>query len=105
MRTALNRLITTNVLKQMDENGWLLDSLLENDPDFASKNPLKNVCAKVSPQLADELDTVCNFLGISKRSFIEAAFVEALSQAREIMQAEGLHERLAQRSLATLGSE
>lgn len=101
MRTALNRLITTNVLKQMDDNGWALDSLLENNPEFAEKAALKNVCAKISPQLADELDNVCNFLGISKRSFIEAAFVEALNQAREIIRSEGLHEYHQERSTAS----
>lgn len=91
MRTPLNRLITTNVLKQMEGNAWLLEAVLD-DPDEAQKVQLKNVCAKVSPQLADEIDSVCGLLSISKRSFIEAAFVEAIRQAHEIINAEGLHE-------------
>ena len=97
MRTPLNRLVTTNVLKQMDSNGWLLDTLIE-DAAEADKIPLKNVCAKVSPRLADDIDAVCNLLSISKRSFIEAAFIEALRQAHEIIEAEGLEGYMAENS-------
>lgn len=46
---------------------------------------LKNVCAKVSPALAEELDKTCHLLGISKRRFVEAAIIEALNKADEII--------------------
>lgn len=45
----------------------------------------KNVCAKLSVELADKLDQMCSFLDISKRKFIEAAIVEALNKADEII--------------------
>lgn len=54
----------------------------------------KNVCARVSPQLADEIDNVVSLLGISKRRFLEAAFIEAVNRANEIMENEGLFDQL-----------
>lgn len=55
---------------------------------------LKNVCAKLSVDLSDKIDQVCNLLDISKRMFIEAALIEALDQAEKVMEAEGVHETL-----------
>ena len=46
---------------------------------------LKNVCAKVTPELAKSLDDTCHLLGISKRRFVEAAIIEALNKADEII--------------------
>ena len=98
MREYFNRLVTTSVLKRMEINGGhLIDSLLAKS-EIADKLPLKNVCAKVSAELADEIDQICDFLDISKRSFIEGAFIDALRQAREIIDAEGLHDYLTEHS-------
>ena len=58
----------------------------------------KNVCAKVSPVLAKEIDDVCSDLGISKRRFLEAAFVDAVSRAKAIMEAEGVYELMEAQS-------
>jgi len=55
---------------------------------------LKNVCAKVSPQLSDDIDDICGLLSISKRRFLEAAMLEAVSKARYIIQREELDEVL-----------
>ena len=43
------------------------------------------MCAKLSVQLADRLDKTTDFLGISKRRFIEAAIIEALDEASRVM--------------------
>jgi len=56
--------------------------------------PIKNVCAKVSVALSDRLDTTCSLLEISKRQFIEAALIDALAKADEIMASEGVYEAL-----------
>lgn len=93
MRTIFNRLITTSVLKQMDAGSSFVESFIED-----SDAPLKNVCAKISPKLADDIDNVCELLGFSKRRFIEAAFIEALRQAGEIITTEGLHEYIEERA-------
>lgn len=59
---------------------------------------MKNVCAMITQELFDDLTNTCNLLDISKRSFIEAAIVEALAKTQSIMDAEGLEEYLVERS-------
>ena len=51
---------------------------------------LKNVCAKLTSELSDELDNVVSLLGISKRRFIEAALIDAIERANKIISDEGL---------------
>lgn len=45
----------------------------------------KNLCAKVPPQLADEVQEMSRFLGISKRFFIEQAVTDSLDRAAQII--------------------
>ncbi|MFZ1830522.1 MAG: hypothetical protein WAW42_17530 [Candidatus Competibacteraceae bacterium] len=101
MRGHLDLLVTEKTLSLIN------DSMGSEIPDhLADSLPLKNVCAKVTPTLSSEIDEVCNFLGVSKRRFLEAAFVDAVASAREIMRREGLlsarsfTEEDAERSLA-----
>lgn len=60
--------------------------------------PMKNVCAKLSSELSDRLDTTCSLLEISKRQFIEAALIDALAKAEEIMVSEGVYESMEEDS-------
>lgn len=60
--------------------------------------PMKNVCAMITQELFDDLTNTCSLLDISKRTFIEAAIIEALAKTQNIMDSEGLEEYLAQRS-------
>lgn len=57
----------------------LAESFIEGQPN------LHNVCAKVSEELYQRLDNVCQTLDMSKREFIEAALVEAISLAESKM--------------------
>jgi len=57
----------------------VVDSLADQSPQ------LRQMCAKVSPALYDELETVCNLLDMSKRQFIEGAVADALDRARDTM--------------------
>lgn len=61
--------------------------------------PMKNVCAMITQELFDDLTNTCSLLDISKRTFIESAIVEALAKAKNIMEAEGLSDYLAERSM------
>lgn len=88
MRGHLDSLVTEKVLSVIN-SGDLPDDL----PDSL---PLKNVCAKVSPALSEDIDQVCILLGISKRRFLEAAFIDAVGSAREIMQREGMFAAIQQ---------
>lgn len=56
----------------------------------ASGVQTKNLCAKVTPELAEQVDEVCASLGLSKRRFLEAAFITAVARAHEIMQADAV---------------
>ncbi|MBS1196860.1 MAG: hypothetical protein H6R18_645 [Proteobacteria bacterium] len=99
-RSPLDLLVTHATLSIMVEGSLpqsMTDQLLES-PEVASQ--VKNVCAKVSVQLSDEIDNICSFLGISKRKFLEAAFIEAVDRANAIMETEGVHEHLEERTSA-----
>lgn len=72
--------------KQSGQNGsdMILEHLVEKDGEAIDKLQLKNVCAKVSQQLADRLDNMCGVLDLSKRRFIEAAIINALDEADRV---------------------
>lgn len=85
MRTCLDSLITQKALS-------LINNSVSSDlPDLPG---LKNVCAKVTSQLSEEIDEVCALLGVHKRQFLEAAFIDAVATAREILRREGVFEVL-----------
>jgi hypothetical protein len=94
MRTPLNALITEKALNfiSVRRNSDLVDLIARDQ--FEHSVPLKNVCAKVLPELSDEIDEVCSLLGISKRRFLEAAMIEAVSKAKGIMEREGVWEAI-----------
>jgi hypothetical protein len=94
-RTPLDKLVTHAALGQMVQHGDFMRLFSEDDlasPDLSVQ--IKNVCAKVSAQLSDEIDSICGLLGISKRIFLEAAFIEAIEKAKAIIDAEGLEDYL-----------
>ena len=93
-RTVLDALVTEKTLSFIStrHNADLLDLVAEDR--LENNIPLKNVCAKVTPQLSDQIDEIVGLLGVSKRRFLEAAFIEAVAKAHEIMRAEGLFEVL-----------
>lgn len=65
-------------------NGEHTDKLL--DKEVAKGSPhFKTVCAPISIELFERLDHTLNMLDISKRTFIQAAIIEALDRADVIM--------------------
>jgi len=96
VRTPLDALITRKTLDFIYTHGnWGNGDVMDLIIDHAAENgempfKLKNVCAKVSEELANKIDEVCGLLEISKRRFLEAAFIEAILKANEIMDKEGL---------------
>jgi len=96
-RSPLDALITEKTLHFInDNNNFIIESMLE-DPDYDAL-PMKNVCAKVTTKLAGDIDEIVGLLGISKRRFLEAAFLEAVQNANRIMDEEGLWEALEERT-------
>ncbi|EBU0958375.1 hypothetical protein CVX18_23685 [Salmonella enterica] len=92
-RSPLESLLTEKALAIVNDSGShaFFDSLLEKNPDAF---PVKNVCAKLSVQLSDRIDEVCDLLGVSKRKFIETALVDALARADGIIEREGVRQSL-----------
>jgi predicted transcriptional regulator len=68
----------------MSGSDAIIEHFVEKDGDVIDKLQLKNVCAKVSQQLADRLDNMCNVLDLSKRRFIESAIINALDEADRV---------------------
>lgn len=89
-RTPLDALITQKTLEFMSSRSDFLLDLVVDHHEADLPVQIKNVCTKVAAPLADEIDEVCGMLGVSKRSFLEAAFIEAVIKAKAIMEAEGL---------------
>lgn len=100
MRSQIDSLVTEKALSLINgsSSDGVLDHILGEQSESVMKSVdptfLKNVCAKVSVQLSDEIDKVCDFLGISKRRFLEAAFLDALQKAYAIIAEEGVADAL-----------
>jgi macrodomain Ter protein organizer (MatP/YcbG family) len=89
-RTHLDRLITTHVLDRIAENGEVTELALQNAPEGVTRQ----LCAKVSPQLAERVEQTCRILNLSKRRFIEAAIITALDEADQILEWEDFYEAM-----------
>ena len=76
--------------------GAFLDQLLEE----AGETPqIRQMCAKVSSVMYDDLENVCKLLEMSKREFIEMAVGDALQKAHDLINRSGVVEQM------TLGGE
>lgn len=84
-------------LKYIASGSNLLDLVDKGQSGIAAEIPMKNVCAMITQQLFDDLTNTCGLLDISKRVFIESAIIEALKKAESILDAEGLHDYMAER--------
>lgn len=89
--TPLQELLMFKALAFKQGNSALLDPAIES-VDAASIT--RNVCAKVSIQLADRLDNTLNILDLSKRRFVEAAIIAALNEADAIIEGIGMYDNL-----------
>ena len=76
---AINELIDQTPLEGFEAEGLKLP-------------PLKNVCAKVSVELADRLDYTISKLGMSKREFVEMAIIQALDFSDHVLECVGADE-------------
>ena len=100
MRSKIDSLVTEKALSLVNRTSTdvFLDAVI-GDQNLALQTseplPLKNVCAKVSVQLSEEIDKVCDLLDISKRRFLEAAFIDAVEKAHAIIDAEGVEAAFA----------
>lgn len=93
-RTELEFDVLRATLSRLDElrgPGFLIEAVAEQD---RTGRITRQICAKVSPELVEQVDGVTSVLGLSKRRFIEAALVDAVQRAHAIMADEGLFDAL-----------
>lgn len=93
MRTALDALVTERSLAFVS-GGASSDWAQLMSASALEAAGIKNVCARVSSDLAGEIDQVVGLLGISKRRFLEAAMLDAVEKAKSVMRAEGVFDEL-----------
>lgn len=100
-RTPLDAFVTEKALHQIAirQNDDIVD-MVENG-QLDGNIPLKNVCAKVNIQLAEQIDEVVSLLGCNKRQFLETAFRDAVLRAHAIMDYEGFWDSLEDHPTAT----
>ena len=72
------------------DNRLLVDRVMEGMPE--GTGGIRQMCAKVSTELHDAVDEICQRLDLSKRSFIEAAVVDAVNRAEEVMRRTGIND-------------
>ena len=65
--------------------GRLIDMAIEQ----GQLPELRQMCAKVHPQVHDRLEQVTSLLDMSKREFIEGAVIDALNRAEEAIERSG----------------
>jgi hypothetical protein len=69
------------------DNGKLFDHLLESGQLVETGSvELRNVCAKLSVELAERLDNTLSVIDMSKRQFIEMALIEALDKVDQAVE-------------------
>lgn len=72
----------------------IADAVIESG---AEPVPLRNVCAKLTVELAERIDQVAANLGVTKRQFIERALIEAMDQADAMLAEVGVWDELEAR--------
>lgn len=66
-------------------NSAAIDALMEKELKHGAPH-VKTVCAPITVQLFERMNETLGMLDISKRTFIEAAIIEALDKADAIME-------------------
>lgn len=86
MNRELKEFLTYKALAFKHSNASAMDSFTEGLIEEGEANiEMKNVCAKLTKQLSDDIDETVNFLDIRKRQFIELAIIQALEDAKRII--------------------
>ena len=89
----LQEVIQLQVLKQKalrTGRGALLERLIESgEVEAHGALLLRQMCAKVSVELYQDLENTCSALDMTKREFIEAAVSDAIAQAHAVIEKSG----------------
>jgi hypothetical protein len=89
--TRMNEFLTHSLLN-FKHSGGLPDDMIEELVNNDVTPVYKNICAKLSISLADNLENACSILHCSKRVFVESAVIEALRQFDELSEEYDVYE-------------
>lgn len=67
----------------------VIEALVQENPE-----PLRQICARISPVLYDEVSNLSNLLDIPQRQFVEMALVHAVAQAHSTLEENGVMDLL-----------
>lgn len=85
-----DEVIQLQVLKLKSLNsGANMGRLIDAAIDQGELPQLRQMCAKVHPEMYERLEQVTNLLDMSKREFIEGAVADALARAEEAIARSG----------------
>lgn len=65
-------------------NSDLVDHVIASNPDDIKKS-LRNICAFISPELFERVETVCTNLEMPKRQIVEMALIDFIDKVDLIM--------------------
>jgi hypothetical protein len=85
------QVLKLKALTSGENNRRLVDRLI--DSESGDPLPLRQMCAKVSVELYEDLEEVCGLLDMTKRMFIESAVIDALDRAHELLKRSGALEQ------------
>jgi len=88
MRTDETVLLQVLKFKQLQTKGHslgddLIGRMIESDPEVKQK--LRNICAFISPELFEKIESLSNFLELSKREIVEMALQDFVEKANKIV--------------------
>lgn len=85
-----DEVIQLQVLKlKAVQQGANMGRLIDAAIDQGELPQLRQMCAKVHPEMYDRLEQVTNLLDMSKREFIEGAVADALLRAEDVISRSG----------------
>ena len=89
MRTDETVLLQVLKFKQLNTRGHslghdLLGRMIEDQPEVKEK--MRNICAFISPELFEKIESLSNFLELSKREIVEMALLDFVEKANKIVE-------------------
>ena len=75
-------------LKKLNTRGYDGMDLVQHlvDQNEESKTKLRNICAFISPELFEEINSLTNLLDLSKREFVEMALQDLVAKSHAVLE-------------------
>ena len=75
-------------LKKLNTRGYDGVDLVQHlvDQNEEAKTKLRNICAFISPELFEEINSLTNLLDLSKREFVEMALQDLVAKSHAVLE-------------------